>query len=217
VADGGCRPQKLCGTHAARAKTRMRHWQLIVLSLTLLLSVSPAVQSGWQQPGAIEQPHGKMATSRPDSTAHGTLANAGRTPGSKGHPGIKQERSHCQSRIAVGADALFDFNQSNLRPDATQTLEALGPVIRNYGTHPLEIDGHTDAIGSLSYNQELSEARAQTVKDWLMAHGYVPASAPIKGYGKTHPIAPNTNADGSDNAVGRQKNRRVEIVIDTCK
>ena len=217
AADGGCRPQKLCGTHAARAKTRMRHWQLIVLSLTLLLSVSPAAQSGWQQPGAIEQPHGKWQLPGQIQQPTGPWQTPGALQVPKGIQAIKQERSRCQSRIAVGADALFDFNQSNLRPDATQTLEALGPVIRNYGTHPLEIDGHTDAIGSLSYNQELSEARAQTVKDWLMAHGYVPASAPIKGYSKTHPIAPNTNADGSDNAVGRQKNRRVEIVIDTCK
>ncbi len=135
----------------------------------------------------------------------------------KGIEAIKQESSHCQSRIAVGADALFDFNQSNLRTDATQTLEALGPVIRNYGTHPIEIDGHTDAIGSLSYNRQLSEARAKTVKDWLVTHRYISAFAPITGYGKTRPISPNTNPDGSDNPIGRQKNRRVEILIDTCK
>jgi OOP family OmpA-OmpF porin len=46
---------------------------------------------------------------------------------------------------------------------------------------------------------------------------YISASAPITGYGKTRPIAPNTNPDGSDNPIGRQKNRRVEILIDTCK
>jgi len=48
-------------------------------------------------------------------------------------------------------------------------------------------------------------------------HGYVPASAAIKGNGKTHPIAPNTNFDGSDNAGGLQTNRRVEIILDTRK
>jgi outer membrane protein OmpA-like peptidoglycan-associated protein len=134
----------------------------------------------------------------------------------EGIQAIKQETTHCQSRIEVGADALFDFNQSNLGPDAAKTLAALGPVIQKYGAHPIEIDGHTDAIGSLAYNQRLSEARAATVKNWLVAHDFVSSSAPIKGYGKTRPIAPNTNPDGSDNPLGRQKNRRVELVIDTC-
>jgi outer membrane protein OmpA-like peptidoglycan-associated protein len=195
----------------------MRHWQSIAISLTLLLSMPVAAQSGWQQPGTIEQPHGKWQVPGQIQQPKGPWQTPGVLQVPRGIQAIEQERSDCRSRIAVGADALFDFNQSNLRPDATQTLGALGPMIRNYGTHPLEIDGHTDSIGSLSYNRELSEARAQTVKDWLLMHGYVPASTAIKGYGKTHPIAPNTNFDGSDNAVGRQKNRRVEIIIDTCK
>jgi outer membrane protein OmpA-like peptidoglycan-associated protein len=63
----------------------------------------------------------------------------------------------------------------------------------------------------------LSEQRAATVRDWLAAHGYVPASTPIKGYGKADPVAPNTKPDGSDDPQGRQKNRRVEVVIQTCK
>jgi integral membrane sensor domain MASE1 len=81
----------------------------------------------------------------------------------------------------------------------------------------IEIDGHTDAIGSLSYNRQLSEARAKTVKDWLVTREYISASTPITGYGKIRPISPNTNPDGSDNPIGRQKNRRVEILIDACK
>lgn len=145
----------------------------------------------WQKPGAIQVPKGIQA--------------------------IKQESLPCESRISVGGDALFDFDRSELRGDATETLEKLGPVIRKFGTHPIEIDGHTDAIGSLSYNQQLSEARAETVKGWLVKRDFIPASTPIKGYGKTRPIAPNNNPDGRDNPTGRQRNRRVEILINTCK
>jgi outer membrane protein OmpA-like peptidoglycan-associated protein len=51
----------------------------------------------------------------------------------------------------------------------------------------------------------------------MATHELLPASTPIKGYGKTMPSAPNTTADGRDDPVGRQKNRRVEVVFDTCK
>jgi outer membrane protein OmpA-like peptidoglycan-associated protein len=193
------------------------HWKSALISLTFLFGLAAAAQSGWQQAGEVEQPHGTWQVPSQIQQPKEPWQTPGVIQVPKGIEAIKQESSHCQSRIAVRADALFDFNKSNLRPDASQTLEALGPVIRKYGTHPLEIDGHTDAIGSLAYNQQLSEARAQTVKDWLVRHGYVPASTPIKGYGKSRPIAPNTNPNGSDNPAGRQKNRRVEIVIDTCK
>jgi outer membrane protein OmpA-like peptidoglycan-associated protein len=84
------------------------------------------------------------------------------------------------------------------------------------GQHPMIIEGHTDAIGSDAHNQRLSEQRAEAVRAWLTAHGYVPASTPVKGYGKRRPVAPNTNPNGSDNPAGRQQNRRVEVVIKIC-
>jgi outer membrane protein OmpA-like peptidoglycan-associated protein len=80
----------------------------------------------------------------------------------------------------------------------------------------IAIEGHTDSIGGADYNMTLSENRARAVRDWLAAHGFIPAASAIKGYGKTRPIAPNTTPDGKDDPQGRQKNRRVEIVIATC-
>ena len=62
----------------------------------------------------------------------------------------------------------------------------------------------------------LSEKRAITVRGWLVNHGYVPEGTPIEGLGQRNPVAPNTRPDGSDDPEGRQKNRRIEIVIDTC-
>jgi len=84
------------------------------------------------------------------------------------------------------------------------------------GKHPAIVEGHTDSIGGGDYNMVLSQNRATAVRDWLAAHGYVAADSAIRGFGKTRPIAPNTTPDGKDDPVGRQKNRRVEIVINTC-
>ncbi len=113
-------------------------------------------------------------------------------------------------------DALFDFDKANLRSDAEETLAAAAPEIGKLGGKPARIEGHTDAIGSDSYNMQLSKARATAVRDWLATHDIVPAATPIKGYGKTMPVAPNTTSDGKDNPAGRQKNRRVEVVFATC-
>jgi outer membrane protein OmpA-like peptidoglycan-associated protein len=190
-------------------------WQ-VLMEITFLLGMSGGALGGWQQPGEIEQPHGTWQVPGPIQEPKGPWQKPGNIQVPKGIQAIKQESSPCKNRISVGADALFDFNRSDLKSDATDTLEKLGPLIHGPGKHPVEIDGHTDGIGSISYNQQLSEARAQTVKAWLAKHDFIPASTPIRGYGKTRPIAPNRNVDGSDNPIGRQKNRRVEIVINTC-
>lgn len=187
----------------------------VLIEITLLLGMVAVAQSGWQQPGSIEQPHGTWQVPGPIQQPKGPWQKPGAIQVPKGIQAIKQESLPCENRISVGADALFDFDRSDLRSDATETLEKLGPII--HGAHPIEIDGHTDNIGSLSYNQQLSEARAETVKAWLVKRDLIPVSTTIKGYGKTRPIAPNQNPDGSDNPNGRQSNRRVEILINTCK
>ncbi len=96
-------------------------------------------------------------------------------------------------------------------------LAALGDMIKKYGQHPVAVEGHTDAVGSDDSNQGLSERRATAVKQWLHFHQYKDESAQTTGYGKKKPVAPNTLPNGKDNPAGRSKNRRVEIVVDTCK
>ena len=90
------------------------------------------------------------------------------------------------------------------------------PEITKLGGRPNRIEGHTDSIGTDAYNQKLSEARARTVRDWLAKRNVIPASTPIRGFGKSMPIAPNTTADGKDDPEGRQRNRRVEVVFEGC-
>jgi outer membrane protein OmpA-like peptidoglycan-associated protein len=116
--------------------------------------------------------------------------------------------------IELPADVLFDFDKDTLRPASTQALANAADMIRTKARGPVKISGYTDAKGSAPYNQKLSERRAQAVKNHLVNKGGLQTVAfNVKGFGAENPIAPNTKADGSDNPDGRQKNRRVEIVM----
>jgi outer membrane protein OmpA-like peptidoglycan-associated protein len=146
----------------------------------------------------------------------GAIQSPGAIQVPKGIQAIKVQDEKCQKRLSVAADVLFAFDQATLTPDAEETLIVLGPKIREAGAHPVVVEGHTDSIGSDQYNQTLSERRAAAVRDWLAAHQFVPATATTTGYGESRPVAPNATPDGSDDPAGRQRNRRVEVVIDTC-
>ena len=77
------------------------------------------------------------------------------------------------------------------------------------------VEGYSDSKGGRSVNRQLSQERANAVKDWLVKNGNVPAaSITARGFGEQNPVAPNTNADGSDNAAGRALNRRVSIIVE---
>jgi outer membrane protein OmpA-like peptidoglycan-associated protein len=79
------------------------------------------------------------------------------------------------------------------------------------------VEGHTDAKGNEAYNQSLSERRAASVRDWLVKNAALSKSRfSTRGYGKTRPVADNTKSDGSDDPKGRERNRRVEIVVKTA-
>jgi outer membrane protein OmpA-like peptidoglycan-associated protein len=113
----------------------------------------------------------------------GEIATPGaiQTPGElqvpKGIQAIREQAAECETRLQVAAEALFDFDQATLRPDAEETLVVLVPKLKAAGAHPVTIEGHTDAKGSDSYNQGLSERRAAAVKVWLVAHDAIPADA----------------------------------------
>jgi outer membrane protein OmpA-like peptidoglycan-associated protein len=115
-------------------------------------------------------------------------------------------------RIELSSDVLFDFDKADLLPKAIPALEKVSTVLKSYPNAFCSVKGHTDNKGSKEYNQKLSERRADSVKNWLLAHG-VSSRMAIRGWGATKPVAPNTLPDGRDNPVGRQKNRRVEIVV----
>ena len=118
----------------------------------------------------------------------------------------------CGTLITLEDGVLFDFGKSDIRADAAQTLGKLATVLTNAKVPAAHIYGHTDSVSDEAFNQQLSEARANAVSGELKKDG-VTATMDATGYGESKPVAPNENADGSDNPAGRALNRRVEIFI----
>ena len=111
-------------------------------------------------------------------------------------------------------DVLFEFNSHRLTVAARGKVERIAAVLKGRaGERQVSIEGHTDSIGSESYNQALSEQRAAVVARELSFDGVQESRVTQRGFGERYPVAPNTRADGSDNPSGRSKNRRVEVVI----
>jgi outer membrane protein OmpA-like peptidoglycan-associated protein len=104
-------------------------------------------------------------------------------------------------------DVLFDTGKYTIRPLAREKLARLSGIVLAYPGLKLEAEGHTDNIGGEQFNQKLSEQRAQTVRDYLVSQGIPDANVTSTGKGFSMPVAPN------DTAAGRQKNRRVEIIV----
>jgi outer membrane protein OmpA-like peptidoglycan-associated protein len=125
---------------------------------------------------------------------------------------VKETKS--EIRIELAADVLFDFDKADILPKAQEALNQVAGVIREKAEGVVQIEGHTDSKGSDAYNQKLSERRANAVKDWLVSKGGLKnVNFATRGFGAKKPVAANTKPNGSDDPEGRQKNRRVEIVV----
>ncbi|MFD1363262.1 OmpA family protein [Lentibacillus salinarum] len=116
------------------------------------------------------------------------------------------------AKLTLPEDILFDFDSSELRPEADKAINQLVQVIDTTDDE-VTIVGHTDSKGEDSYNQELSENRANAVLEAFADEGVEKDRMAAEGKGASEPIAKNTNSDGSDNPEGRQKNRRVEVTV----
>lgn len=107
----------------------------------------------------------------------------------------------------------YDFNVADLKPESYPTLDALVDMLNKNPQIKIELSAHTDSKGANKFNQRLSEARAKSCVDYLLSKGIDPGRLQYKGYGATRPIAPNQQADGTDDPEGRQKNRRTEFKV----
>ncbi len=117
-------------------------------------------------------------------------------------------------RVVIEADVLFDFDQATIRPDAASALKQAAALLRERHRGPIRIAGHTDSKGSSAYNLRLSNERAVAVETWLVQNERFDVAAfRTQGFGATRPVAPNTKPDGSDDPEGRQRNRRVELIL----
>jgi outer membrane protein OmpA-like peptidoglycan-associated protein len=111
--------------------------------------------------------------------------------------------------ILMPTDLLFDYDSANLRDGATASLQKLGRLIQRNPQAVFRVEGHTDSFGSDDYNMDLSQRRAETVKDWLVQNMNIDANRILtRGYGKTRLLVP-----GDRSVEEQQLNRRVEIVI----
>ena len=127
---------------------------------------------------------------------------------------LQVKETDTEIRIELAADVLFDFDKADLRKDARSALKQVGDIIREKAKGGVRIEGHTDSKGSDAYNQKLSERRANSVRDWFVKNeGLKNLRFSTTGFGAKKPAVSNTKPDGSDDPAGRQKNRRVEIVI----
>lgn len=120
---------------------------------------------------------------------------------------ILQTNDTARGLIVNMSDVLFDTGSYTMKPAARETMAKISGILLAHPGLTLQIEGYTDSVGSDDFNQQLSEQRAGSVRDFLEAEGVSADSITVKGFGKADPVASN------DTLEGRQRNRRVEIVV----
>lgn len=109
--------------------------------------------------------------------------------------------------VVTLGDVLFASGKADLKSGAERNLDQLARALKDHPERNVLIEGYTDSVGSASYNQQLSERRAQAVETFLVRQGISRSRLSTRGYGERFPVASN------DEAAGRQQNRRVELII----
>jgi outer membrane protein OmpA-like peptidoglycan-associated protein len=123
--------------------------------------------------------------------------------------GVIRVEKLSDDRLLVGmtGETAFEVDSDRIKPGFYSTLDKISNIVNRYGKTRLHIAGYTDSTGSVSYNQGLSESRADAVQTYLLSDNVNPARITAMGYGQSQPIASNDTEDG------RRRNRRVDIRI----
>jgi outer membrane protein OmpA-like peptidoglycan-associated protein len=108
-------------------------------------------------------------------------------------------------------DVLFDFDSARLTAGAQRTTREIAEVIADQKSRRISVEGHTDSLGTVNYNERLSEARARAVADSLAMNGVPRNRIGSRGFGESRPLATNSSAEG------RQRNRRVEVILENTQ
>jgi outer membrane protein OmpA-like peptidoglycan-associated protein len=153
----------------------------------------------------------RRVRSRSGSQARGCCAG-GAKPAPKPEP----------QRFTLSADALFDFDKSILKPEGRRKLDELADTLRGTQHDTILVTGHTDRAGSVSYNQRLSERRAQAVKNYLQTKGLDAGKITAVGKGESQPTLKPTDCRGPGMTRAAviaclQPDRRVEIEVSGTK
>ncbi|MGO8866398.1 MAG: OmpA family protein [Alphaproteobacteria bacterium] len=186
-----------------------------VVAMAILLAVLGAAAEAQAPAGRSDQPIGKVL-----DISGRVIDIVGLTSEVKGMdlgiPGSHVTVTPKEVRIELPADILFDFDKSDIRSSAADALKKAAALLRERAKGTVRIEGHTDSKGKPDYNQNLSDRRAESVRNWLVEReGLRDVKFATQGFGATRPKVPNTKPDGSDDPDGRQTNRRVEIVFGT--
>ena len=120
---------------------------------------------------------------------------------------ILETRESARGLIVNINDVLFDFNKYTLKPGAREKLAKVAGILLAYPGLKVQLEGHTDSVGTDEYNLKLSDQRAGAVRDYLLSQSVQMTNLTAVGFGKASPVASN------DTAAGRQQNRRVEMVV----
>lgn len=140
-----------------------------------------------------------------DSDGDGVPDNADKCPGSPSDKPV--DADGCTIVSVVLEDVRFELNSSALTPSSNASLDKVADAMNEYPDLRIEIQAHTDSMGEAAYNQSLSEKRAVSVRDYLVAAGIASDRMEVKGYGESKPIADNGTREG------RAQNRRVELKV----
>lgn len=120
---------------------------------------------------------------------------------------VLQTRNTARGLIVNMSDVLFDFNKYTLKPDAQLKLAKVAGLLLAHPDLKVKVEGYTDNIGTPEYNQQLSQQRADTVRNFLVQQGVPSENVTAQGFGAANPVAPNSTP------AGRQQNRRVDMVV----
>ena len=120
---------------------------------------------------------------------------------------ILETRETARGLIVNVSDVLFDTDSATLKPGAREKLARVAGILASHPDLKIEIEGHTDSVGTDDYNQRLSERRAESVRAYLVQQKIPPTAVDAEGFGESRPVASNATP------AGRQQNRRVELVV----
>jgi outer membrane protein OmpA-like peptidoglycan-associated protein len=120
---------------------------------------------------------------------------------------VLQTKDSARGLVVNMPDVLFDLNSASLKPEARERLAKVAGILIAYPDIHVEVDGYTDNTGSLNFNQQLSQQRADTVRSYLIQQGVPSSSVDARGFGPNDPIASNDSPDG------RRQNRRVNLIV----
>jgi len=116
-----------------------------------------------------------------------------------------------------GGDSLvlyFEFDDAEVTSRANRQLKIVADILEENSDRVIRINGHADALGTDAYNRTLSDRRAESIREALIALGVSPDQVITEAFGETKPRRPNFKPDGTDNPTGRSQNRRAEVYLD---